>query len=170
MRPSNDGPASSRTYPRGVAPGGQAHATRTFRFGAGLRKEGPQKMQTTRQAPRGRSALVLNSLSVEAGLIQKWLEAEGYRVEVVANKGGFEARVEKDPPDLVVMAQIEAGWGAATLFQELKANESTKNIPIVFLATTGVPQVEQAGGVLLRRPFGAGALIGAVRKAMDSKG
>lgn len=133
-------------------------------------KEAFYTMQTAGQAPRGRTVLVLNSLSVEAGLIRTWMEAEGYRVEVVPDKGGFEARVEKAPPDLIVMAQIEAGWAATTLFQQLKANETTKNIPIIFLATTGVPQVEQAGGVLLRRPFGSAALLGAVQKVMNLKG
>ncbi|MGH2625044.1 MAG: hypothetical protein ACRDHY_00145 [Anaerolineales bacterium] len=126
-------------------------------------------MRSPAQAPQGRTVLVLNSLSVEAGLIQKWLEAEGYLVEVIAEKGGFEARVEKAVPDLIVMAQVEAGSAATNLFQDLKSNESTKGIPIVFLATTGVPQVEQGGGVLLRRPFGAGALIAAVQKATNSK-
>lgn len=164
LRPASDRPA----YPAGGAPYPTIPPTRSYSLAAGLRKEGSPSMRTAGQPLKGKTALVLNSLSVEAGLIQKWLEAEGYQVEVVAEKMGFEAKVERETPSLIVMAQVEAGSAATLLFQDLRTNEATKSIPIVFLATTGVPQVEQGGGVLLRRPFGAGALVGAVQKAMNS--
>lgn len=126
-------------------------------------------MRISGQMPAGPSALVLDSLSVEAGLIRKWLEGKGYRVEVVAEKGGFEARVRETTPDLVVVAQVETSPAAANLCRDIRANEATRGVPVVLVATLGVPGMDEIGVVLLKRPLTADSLTGAVLKATTLK-
>lgn len=101
--------------------------------------------------------------------MRKWLEAKGYRVEVVADKGGFEARVRDSAPDLVVVASIETSPAGANLCRDLRANPATRGVPIVLVATLGVPGMDEIGVVLLKRPLTADSLTGAILKATSLK-
>lgn len=108
-------------------------------------------------------------------LITFTLKFAGY--EVVAAKDGQEAleRVPEEMPDLILMdvrMPRMTGYEACRL---LKAQEATKDIPLIFLSAKGQDaEVEEgldAGAIeYLLKPFAPGELIDRIKDILDRVG
>ena len=108
-------------------------------------------------------------------LITFTLKIAGY--EVVAAKDGQEAleRVPEEMPDLILMdvrMPRMTGYEACRL---LKAQEATKDIPLIFLSAKGQDaEVEEgldAGAIeYLLKPFAPGELIDRIKDILDRVG
>jgi len=86
-----------------------------------------------------RGILVAEDSPTQAERVRLLLEAEGYRVEVVANgREGLE-RVQSAPPDLIVSDVIMPEIDGYAFRGAVKSAERTRRIPFVLLTERNAP-------------------------------
>lgn len=106
-------------------------------------------------------------------LIKMILERKGYEI-ITTNNGleGFEL-VEKERPDLVLldlmMPEID-GWD---IFQQLRSNKKTENIPVIVISAKAQP-IDKVLGLQVAKvnnyvgkPFKPQELIDSIEKILD---
>ena len=77
--------------------------------------------------------LVIEDNPIDRRLIEKILRKQGYRLHLASEgKTGLQL-AESQKPDLVLLDYDLPGMTGAEICEELKSNDLTKNIPVVFL-------------------------------------
>ncbi|HEU5452164.1 MAG TPA: HD domain-containing phosphohydrolase [Terriglobales bacterium] len=77
--------------------------------------------------------LVVDDNQANAALTAQLLRARGYEVTVAHTAEEAETRIERDPPDLVLLDVIMPGKSGFELCRELKDNRHTRLIPVVLV-------------------------------------
>lgn len=90
-------------------------------------------------------------------LLRVTLELAGYRVVEAAHGEAALERVRDAPPQLVVTDQMMPVMNGGELIERLRAEPSTKAIPIVMVS--GTRSVQPDADALLRKPFDPAELI-----------
>ncbi|MBI5868243.1 MAG: response regulator transcription factor [candidate division Zixibacteria bacterium] len=103
-----------------------------------------------------------------ATLIVHYLVREGYRAETVADGRTALARIEKSPPDLVILDLMLPGVDGLEICRRLRRNESTAAVPIIMLTAKGdetdkIVGLELGADDYLTKPFSPKELMARVK-------
>jgi CheY-like chemotaxis protein len=123
-------------------------------------------------APSGKRILVCDDDPVILRLLQVNLELEGYDV-LLANHGeeAFEV-AQAERPDLIILDIMMPRMDGYQTIAALKANESTKHIPVVFLSAKAQASdiekgKEQGVADYLTKPFDPSDLLDVVERLVS---
>ncbi|MBW4472445.1 MAG: response regulator [Stenomitos rutilans HA7619-LM2] len=94
------------------------------------------------------TVLLIEDSLTEAEMLTRYLQQAG--LLVISAKSGEEAqeRLHKQRPDLIVLDVILPGQSGFELCRELKANQDTKQIPIVICSTKNTDVDKMWGNML----------------------
>ena len=95
------------------------------------------------------------------------LAARGYTV--IAVEDGLDAlhRMESDRPDVVVLDLMLPRLGGEDVYQEMRGNPNTRDIPVVIVTGTDVRELEpNESQFFLRKPVAPDRLAAAVESAV----
>jgi len=102
-------------------------------------------------------------------LLQHHLERAGY--QVIGAQNGRQALevAARELPQLIVMDIMMPELDGLTAVRQLKKNEATKDIPVIVIATSAHPMVQQEAEVagaaaFLMKPFGPARLLADIRR------
>lgn len=101
----------------------------TFSSGPGS-YEGMGDLLTGKRKP---SILVVDDYPQNAELLRELLATRGYRIVAVQHAADAELEIRRDPPDLILLDVVMPGKSGYELCRELKADPSTRLIPIVMI-------------------------------------
>lgn len=102
--------------------------------------------------------LVIDDIPDNSFLLQTLLEAEGYQVDVADSGTAGLAKIEAEPPDLVLLDVMMPDMNGYEVTQRIRHNPKLPFIPVVLV--TGYDQTTPADG------FNVGA-DGFIRKPVD---
>ncbi len=77
--------------------------------------------------------LVVDDNQENASLMSQLLQSRGYQVRVMHNAFDAEREIQSHPPDLILLDVIMPGKSGYDLCRELKANATTRLIPLVMI-------------------------------------
>ena len=108
--------------------------------------------------------LVVEDEADIAALIAYQLTREGYRVETALTGTGALDAVHRDLPDLIVLDRMLPGFSGDQVLQSLRADETTRNVPILILTAKREQQDRISGFELgaddyLTKPFSPRELV-----------
>ena len=95
-------------------------------------------------------------------MMGKMLHKEGYEVETAAGKEEAMAKLAETKPAVILLDVLLSGEDGRQLCREIKANEGTKNIPIImFSGHPGAAQKFETYGAddFIAKPFNTQALL-----------
>lgn len=95
--------------------------------------------------------LVVDDSGIILNTMQEWLEGK-YRVSVVNSAMNAIRFLEKGKPDLILLDNEMPGCSGVQLFEMLKCDEKTADIPVIFL--TGKDERETVREVIALNPAG----------------
>ena len=109
------------------------------------------------------------------GLLEVNLEMEGHEVITAVDGRDALAKVRADPPDLIlldVMMPNVNGWQVA---EELKSDEATRDIPIIFLSARAMDADVRKGTSLggdsyVTKPFDPIDLMDLITRLLEERG
>jgi CheY-like chemotaxis protein len=90
-------------------------------------------------------------------LLRITLEAAGYGVVEAAHGEAALEQVRRSPPQLVLTDRMMPRMNGGELIERLRADESTKAIPIVIIS--GTRGIQAGADAVVRKPFDPGELI-----------
>jgi len=108
-------------------------------------------------------------------LIRLILGRRGFEVKGAA--GGVEGldMIRQDPPDLVLLDLMMPDMGGWEVYQQMKADEKTKNIPVI-VVTAKAQSIDKVLGLhiakvddYITKPFSPQDLMNSVEKVLKSK-
>ncbi len=125
--------------------------------------------QEERVTPAGRSdILIVDDALANLRLLSQILTEHGYKVRAVRDGPRALAAAKAAPPDLILLDIMMPEMGGYEVCRRLKADESTRDIPILFISALG--EVEDkvkafaAGGVdYVTKPFQVEEVLARVR-------
>lgn len=108
-------------------------------------------------------------------LIKLILERKGFHVVgAMGGRQGLEA-IQKEKPDLVLLDLMMPDMDGWEVYQKMKANEATKNIPVI-VVTAKAQSIDKVLGLhiakvddYITKPFGPQDLIDSVEKVLARK-
>ncbi|MDP2654624.1 MAG: response regulator [Candidatus Omnitrophota bacterium] len=109
-------------------------------------------------------------------LLEKWLNIDGKNVLSASDGTVAVRRAKEEVPDLIVLDLMLPDIGGVTVTQQLKADERTRNIPIIFITSTmgvendkGDEQIEIDGEKypIFAKPLHNPKLLSAIRKSLN---
>lgn len=109
------------------------------------------------------------------GLLEVNLEMEGHEVVMAVDGQDALAKIRSDPPDLIlldVMMPKVNGWQVA---EELKSDEATRDIPIIFLSARAMDADVRKGTSLgvesyVTKPFDPIDLMALITRLLEDRG
>jgi CheY-like chemotaxis protein len=110
-----------------------------------------------RNAPASHTVLVVDDEPDMRYLLRVTLEEGGYGVVEAAHGAAALVQVRRSLPQLVVTDWMMPRMNGNELIERLRADESTKAIPIVIVSSTRSGQAK--ADAMLPKPFDAGQLI-----------
>ena len=111
----------------------------------------------TAAKPTSSTVLVVDDEPDIRYLLRVTLELAGYRVVEAAHGEAALEQVRDSPPQLVLTDQMMPVMNGGELIERLRAETSTKAIPIVMVS--GTRSVQPGADALLRKPFDPAELI-----------
>jgi signal transduction histidine kinase len=116
--------------------------------------------------------LIVDDTPLNLSLLGRILTKRGYLVRAFTNgKDAIESALQ-DPPNLILLDIMMPEMDGYAVCKQLKANESTRNIPIIFLSalseTENKLQAFRMGGVdYITKPFQPDEVLARVRTHLD---
>jgi CheY-like chemotaxis protein len=77
--------------------------------------------------------LVVDDVKENRDLLKKILAPEGYQVALAPSGEVALEIIKKDPPDIILLDYMMPGIDGLETCQKLKANNKTRNIPVIFI-------------------------------------
>ena len=120
------------------------------------------------------TVLVVDDMQANLRLLNVALQIEDYRV-LLAKDGDEALRViDKQPPDLILLDINIPGMSGLQVCERLKANEKTRDIPIIFLTALDDKKSVLSGfdsGAIdyVTKPFDVVVLMSRVKNHLSSK-
>ena len=117
--------------------------------------------------------LIVDDISDNSFLLQTFLEAEGYQVDVADNGQTALEKIESDPPALVLLDVMMPGMSWYEVTQHVRQNPSLPYIPILLI--TGFDQSVDSRGVevgvdgFIRKPVDFNQLIDQIQSLLLQK-
>ncbi len=118
--------------------------------------------------------LTIEDDEIQRTLIRKTLEKRNYTVLTAEDgeKGVSMAMSEK--PDLIILDVLMSGLNGEEVCRRLKDDQSTKDIPILFLTAMGSPrdvitQYDLGGEIHLKKPINLKELLDQIQITLDDK-
>lgn len=78
--------------------------------------------------------LIIDDSSVNNVLLQNVLEDQHFDVEISYRGNEAFDKIEKGPPDIILLDIMMPGMDGYKILKELKAKENTKNIPVIMIS------------------------------------
>ncbi len=82
---------------------------------------------------KGMKVLVVDDSPVNIDLIGKILKRSGVSLHIALNGEMAQKLIDKNKPDLILLDVMMPGINGFDLCKQLKANDDTKNIPVIFI-------------------------------------
>lgn len=107
------------------------------------------------------------------GIYQKKFEMEGFKVSIATNGERALADIKKKKPDIVLLDVLLPKLDGFAVLEKLKAEGSTKDIPVVLLTNLGqkddVDKGLRAGAVdyLIKAHFKPSEIVDKVKKVLN---
>ncbi len=100
------------------------------------------------------------------------LNLEGFEVITAANGREALSKIAKQRPDLVVLDVVMPDLDGHEVCRRLKADERTRDIPIIFLSAKDAPSDRELGlslgaGAYITKPFSPQRLIECIQNLLD---
>jgi len=113
----------------------------------------------------GKKILIVDDEVEQIDFASTILEASGYTLITAmdGNEGMKKAKAEK--PDLILMDILMPARGGISMYQELKHDEETKNIPVIIV--TGIARGGHFDDTILRQDEDIPAPDGYIEKPMN---
>jgi len=83
--------------------------------------------------------LIVEDEEIMYNLLQRKLTKEGYEVSVAKNGNEGLEKMKETKPDLILLDIIMPQKGGFEVMEEMKKNESLKDIPIIVISNSGQP-------------------------------
>lgn len=120
----------------------------------------------------GQSIVIVNDTPDNLHLLSEILHAQGYRVRPVPDGARALAMIRKSPADLIILDIMTADMDGYQVCGQLKADEKTKNIPVIF-ALGDTPEKLKAFAVggedYISKPFQAEEVLARVKTQLELK-
>jgi PAS domain S-box-containing protein len=112
--------------------------------------------------------LIVDDTPENLRLLTKLLSKQGYQIRLAPNGEQALAVVENNMPDLIILDIIMPNMDGYTVCERLKANESTRDIPVIFLSALNevmnkVRAFEVGGVDYITKPFQEVEIVNRVR-------
>jgi DNA-binding response OmpR family regulator len=124
-------------------------------------------------APRGKGARVLvieDDVSLGA-LVARALGTSGYDVEVATDGLDGLTKLDKHPPDLVIVDVMMPHLDGMALVRAIKGHRETRQIPVIFLTAKSdsrsvVEGINLGARFYITKPFAVDDLLSKVQRAL----
>ena len=83
--------------------------------------------------------IIIEDEEVLLGLLKKKLEQEGHQVAIARDGQEGLEKIKADKPDLILLDIIMPKMGGFEVMEELNADKSLKDIPIIIVSNSGQP-------------------------------
>ena len=93
----------------------------------------------------GPNILIVEDNIVNIDVLIKTLRSENYNVSIATNGQLALEKVKNDPPDLILLEILLPGIDGIEVCKTIKANEDSKDIPILFITAKAEPKDVEAG-------------------------
>ena len=126
-----------------------------------------EKMQT-------KKILVVDDEPDVVRILSKSLMADGF--EVITANDGLEciAKVENEPPDLILLDNIMPNMDGQAVLEKLKASKETEEIPIIMVTALAdekdITSAQKGGAIeYVVKPFNYNVLLKQIKQSLKSK-
>jgi len=114
------------------------------------------------------TALVVDDSSTERQIISSCLQKEGINVLIATSGEEALEKIKDTRPDVIVLDVVLPGRSGFEICRELKAETSTRSIPVIICSTKGSEMdkfwgMKQGADVYITKPFTRDQLIRAVQ-------
>ncbi len=102
--------------------------------------------------------LIVDDMPQNLSLLTRILKEQGYTVQTAINGQSALEKIQTEPPDLILLDIVMPGMQGYEVCRHLKADENTRNIPVIFITALGDTEDKikgfEAGGVdYITKPF-----------------
>ena len=89
--------------------------------------------------------LIVDDTPVNLGVIVDILESYGFGIRIARSGKSALKRVQYDPPDIILLDILMPGMDGFETCRRLKATETTKDIPVIFMTALTETQEKVKG-------------------------
>ncbi|NJO39906.1 MAG: response regulator [Cyanobacteria bacterium CRU_2_1] len=118
--------------------------------------------------------LIVDDIPDNIFLLQTFLEAEGYQVDVAESGRAALAKIEAEPPDLILLDVMMPEMNGYEVTRRIRQNRKLPFIPVVLVTGHDQPTAAEGFDVgadgFIRKPVDFNELMDRVRSILPSAG